>query len=280
LYYGPGGKAHVPKEPFTFLKEDMGGTSPKFDVIDANRILWKVKMGIEARPETVASRIVWAAGYFADEDYFLPELHVENMPRLSRAHVSPDGTVHNVRLKKVPDENTRFDNWSWATNPFTGTREWYGLRVLMALINNWDLKDDNNLIYEVRGEHPERRYLIGDLGATFGTTGLNWGAKGNLHAYERSKWILSVSADYVDFNVPSRPSIDRILAIPDVVRRLGLIWIGRHIPCPDARWMGNLLSQLSPEQIRDAFRAGGYSADDVEGFSRVVERRIHELEQL
>jgi len=84
----------------------------------------------------------------------------------------------------------------------------------------------------------------------------------------------------VDFNVPSRPSIDRILAIPDVVRRLGLIWIGRHIPCPDARWMGNLLSRLSPQQIRDAFRAGGYSAEDVEAFSRVVERRIHELQQL
>ena len=34
---------------------------------------WRVKLGVEARPETVASRLVWAVGYYANEDYFLPE---------------------------------------------------------------------------------------------------------------------------------------------------------------------------------------------------------------
>jgi hypothetical protein len=40
------------------------------------------------------------------------------------------------------------------------------------------------------------------------------------------------------------------------------------------------LAQLSPQQIRDAFRAGGYSAQDVERLSLVVERRIAELNNL
>jgi hypothetical protein len=44
--------------------------------------------------------------------------------------------------------------------------------------------------------------------------------------------------------------------------------------------MGQLLGQLSPEQIRDAFRAAGYSPQEVEGFTRVVEERIGQLEKL
>src|SRR5690349_657207 len=56
LYYGPGGKEHEPKGTFTFEKEDMGGTNPKFDVVDEAGVKWKVKMGAEARPETAASR--------------------------------------------------------------------------------------------------------------------------------------------------------------------------------------------------------------------------------
>ena len=59
-----------------------------------------------------------------------------------------------------------------------------------------------------------------------------------------------------------------------------LLWVGRHIPRAHARWMGHQLARLSPAQIRDAFRAGGYSPQEVEELSRVVERRIGELEKL
>lgn len=57
-------------------------------------------------------------------------------------------------------------------------------------------------------------------------------------------------------------------------------WIGRHIPRKDVRWIGQLLAQLSPEQIRDSFRAAGYSPAEVEGYAKVVEGRIGELENL
>ena len=81
---------------------------------------WKVKMGIEARPETVASRIVWAAGYFANEDYFMPVLHVRGMPeRLHRGwkFVGPDGTVYNVRLKRESKDGKIINDWSWRDDP-------------------------------------------------------------------------------------------------------------------------------------------------------------------
>jgi hypothetical protein len=57
-------------------------------------------------------------------------------------------------------------------------------------------------------------------------------------------------------------------------------WIGKHIPRSDAEWIGGLLAQLSPDQIRDAFRAAGYTPDQVNAYAAVVGKRIVELKQL
>src|SRR5579871_6348661 len=81
---GPGGREHQPTGRFTFVKEDMGGTSPKFIVRDEQGVRWKAKLGQEVKSETAATRLVWAAGYFTDEDYYLPEVHIDNMPKLKR----------------------------------------------------------------------------------------------------------------------------------------------------------------------------------------------------
>ncbi len=285
LFYGPGGEADQPQGTLTFVKEDMEGSNPKFDATDQNGTKWKVKMGVEARPETVAARLVWAVGYYADEDYFLPVVRVKEMPRLHRGHkyVAPDGTVANVRLKRNPEDGKKIGTWEWAEDPFTGTREWNALRVLMAVINNWDLKDENNAIIQIRGDQPEQLYLVSDLGASFGKIGFGWtrsGSKGNLKAYTHSKFIKQMTAEEVTFYVPSRPALDHYPEIPSLRRRLRLRWIGRDIPRADARWMGDLLGRLSPQQIRDAFRAAQYSDHDVEGFSQVVEKRIAELRSL
>jgi len=108
LLNGAGGRAHAPKSTtFTFIKEDLDGTAPKFVVKDDDGVKWKVKLGAEAKPETAATRFLWAAGYFADEDYFLPTLRITELPtHLHRGQklVGPGGTVHNARLKReLPD---------------------------------------------------------------------------------------------------------------------------------------------------------------------------------
>ncbi len=260
----------------------MAGTNPKFDVTDQDGVTWRVKMGPEARPETAASRLVWAVGYFANEDYFMPVLHVEKMQPLRRGKnlVSPDNTVHNVRLKRHLKDEDKLANWSWKNDPFAGTREWYGLRVLMAVMNNWDLKDINNAIYLTRHEPIEERYAVTDLGASFGTTGLNWTMKGNVGAYCTSKLIRKISPEFVDFNVPSAPALNSYIDVPELGRRLSLVWLGHHIPRKDARWMGDLLARLTPDQIRDVFTASGYSAEEVTELSKALESRIVELEKL
>ena len=288
LYYGSGGKEHAPHTVFTFEKEDMSGTNPKFEVRDENGTKWKVKLGVEARPETVASRLVWAVGYYANEDYFLPDLRVENMPHLRRGQnlVATDGSMHNVRLKRHLKNEEKIGTWKWGDNPFGQQRELNGLRVMMALINNWDLKDENNAVYvekETDTVRPELRYEVSDLGASFGTTGRSLThkqSKGSLNSYQHSKFIRKVGSEYVDFNVPTRPSLIYLFTPKEFVDRMDLRWIGKHIPRSDAKWIGGLLAQLSPGQIRDAFRAAGYSPDQVDGFSRVVEQRIVELNRL
>jgi hypothetical protein len=46
------------------------------------------------------------------------------------------------------------------------------------------------------------------------------------------------------------------------------------------RWIASILAQLTPTQIEDAFRAAGYSPDQVQSFSQAVEARIAELQKI
>jgi hypothetical protein len=241
-----------------------------------------VKLGVEARPETAAARLVWAAGYFVDEDYFLPYLKVQKMAPLHRGQhdIAADGSMHNVRLKREPRDEEKIGNWSWRRDRFAGSREWNGLRVMMALINNWDLKDDNNAIRNIDGVPV---YLVSDLGASFGTTGFDFTpaeSKGNLYHYEYSRFITKVTPECVSFSVPSRPVWIRFFCLPEFISRVRLEWIGQHIPLTDARWIGHILSRLSETQVQAAFRAAGYGPAEVRGFSSVVEKRIADLNQL
>src|SRR5712691_11649710 len=150
LIYGPGGKEHELHGTFAFVAEDLDGTNPKIIVRDEDGVKWTVKLGAEARPETAASRLTWAVGYFANEDYFVSDLRVANMPpRLHRGQklIAPDGSMHDVRLKRHREHEKKIGNWRWSENRFRGTRDLNGLRVMMALINNWDLTDENNAVY-------------------------------------------------------------------------------------------------------------------------------------
>lgn len=292
LFYGPGGAEHSPHSTYTFEKEDLEGTNPKFVVRDEHGVRWKVKLGEEAKPETVASRLVWSVGYFADEDYFMPELKVRELPahlhrKSARKFMAPDGTMRNVRLKRYLDGEKKVGIWKWRNDPFAATREYNGLRVMMALINNWDLKDVNNAIYEEkrRTGQPgsERVYLVSDLGASFGSWGLELThkkSKGNLDEYTRHKFIRKIESEEVDFETPHRPAMLVLFNPHEFLMRVHLEWIGRRIPRSAARWIGQELAQLSPGQIRDAFRAAGYTPAEIEGFSTVLESRIAELNRL
>ncbi len=284
LFYGPGGKEGQPVGPFTFVKEDSGGTNPKFDVRDSAGTKWKVKLGAEAQPETVATRLLWAVGFVTNENYFLADATIDDMPRLKRGRklVGPGGQIRTARLQKAPG-GKKIGTWKWRDNPFKGTRELNGLRVMMALLSNWDLKDENNAIYADREGTGPALYEVSDVGSTFGMSGESYAsrfAKNNLPKYRKSKFIAKVTPEYVSFNFPTHPPFLYVFNLPLFYSEMHQRWIGRNIPRSDAQWIASLLSQLSVEQIRDAFRAGGYSQAQVDAYTAAVQSRIAELEKL
>jgi len=280
LVAGPGGSDHQPGTRFKFLKENLTGTSPKFEVQDENGVKWKVKLGPEVKAETAATRLVWAAGYFVDEDYYRSEIHVDGLKKLSRGreYVRDGNTVLSVRLERHHGGPEPAE-WSWFDNSFMGTREFNGLRVVMALVNNWDLKAINNAVYS----GPKNNiYVVADLGATLGRTGNTFRrSKVNARDYARSPFINKVSGQYVDFVLHTRPFLLTIFSSLRTYRmRTRMETLTRHIPIDDARWIGSQLGRLSSNQISDCFRASGFLPPEVDTYTRVVSQRIAALNQL
>jgi len=282
LFYGAGGLAHAPAATtrFTFVRENTEGTTPKFEVTDQDGAEWKVKLGEETQAETAASRLMWAAGYFVDEDYYLGEFTVTGLPRLVRGqqYITHGNTVRGARLERKLKGVERLGTWDWFDNPFLQTRELNGLRIMMSLINNWDLKDINNTILQVGGEH---RYVVTDLGATFGNTGNRLTrSKSEPTEYADSKFVDKIGPDAVDLILHSRPFIWSAINPPHYQTRTRMEDVAKNIPRVDARWLAGRLSALSPRQIADAFRAGGYTTEEIAVYSQALRKRIAELAAL
>ena len=154
-----------------------------------------------------------------------------------------------------------------------------GLRIMMALINNWDLKEINNDVYSEKDGGV--RYVVSDLGASFGVTGNNLTrSKSDPGDYTGSKFVQSVTKDHVDFYLSSRPFVLSVVNAPNYVTRTHMQDVAKDIPIADARWLGHLLQPLTDEQIRDCFRGAGYSVGEVEEYARAVRERITALSSL
>jgi len=281
VIFGSGGQAHQPTGTFTFVLEDKEGTQPKFEVVDDHGVRWKAKLGEETKSETAAARLLWASGYYTDEDYYLSELRVEKLPKLRRGRqfVTAGGVVHGVRLERNVAGQEKTGNWSWSKNSLTGTREMNGLRVMMALMNNWDLKTPNNAIYKAPGQ--ELRYVVSDLGATFGKTGgIGKRTKSRLDHYATEKFIEDTDSEEVDLVLKSRPFFLMAIDYYHYHKMAARSKIGNSIPRTHAKWLGQALGRLSAEQIGDCFRAAGYSPAEVDGFSKAVQGRIDDLNKL
>jgi hypothetical protein len=155
----------------------------------------------------------------------------------------------------------------------------------VAVINDWDVKDVNTAIREEEDEQgrPQRVFLISDLGGSFGTAGIvspRWKSKGYLASYESSVFIRKTEPEVVDFETPKRPPLIFLFSPHMFFSRIRMRWVGRDIPRADARWTGELLGRLSTIQLRDAFRAAGYTPQEVDGFTQVLRSRIEELSRL
>ena len=268
LFLGPGGEEMKPDvSQLTLIKDDQTGYSVKYRVKDESGKKWVVKVGNEARPETTAVRLLWAVGYVTEVNYLVPCVNIPNAPKPRKdvPRCEKDGFA-DVRFEARADDVKRLDNWAWKKNPFVGTKELNGLIVMMALVNNWDLKDLNNEILLVKNEsgESELQYIISDLGATFGKTG---GAiahsRNEPEKFVKTKFVEGVEGGHVRFAFTGKQGelLDKITVA-------------------DAKWIGGLLSQLTDQQLQDAFRAGDFKPEEIEILVPALRDRINQLVKL
>ena len=289
LFYGPGSKDRAPAPPFRFIKEDKDGESPKIKVKDSRGVEWQVKLGPEAQAETVATRLVWAVGYFAEEAYYLDRAKIDGLPeKLSRGkeYIVSGNTLIGARFEPRRNNMERVDSWDWSKNPFAGTEMLDGLKVLMILLNNYDAREANNRVVLVKnGGEVEARYIVTDIGATLGKADGLGGhrSKNDLEDYLSTRFVLGVKKGVVEFDYDTRPTKFGVVSILNPDYYIGEVKKEkdmRGIPVEHARWIGRLLSELTDDQLRDAFRAANYDSRTAEGFVAAIRQRINQLARL
>ncbi|MCC6745791.1 MAG: hypothetical protein IT175_18160 [Acidobacteria bacterium] len=277
---GPGGSVGAPKAPFTFLEEDTGGTNPKIKVRDARGVEWGVKWGEEVNSEVFASRLAWAVGYFVEPSYFVAKGKIDGVSGLDRAKkfVGPDGTFSDARFERKDKGVTKLgdeQSWRWDDNPFVGTKELDGLKVMMMLVSNWDSKDQrdagrgsNTKLFVINTRAgKETRYVVSDWGGTMGKWGgffrrAKWDCDG--YAGQNDEFVKGVKEGMVEFGYSGQHT--------------GTIKDG--IPVAHVKWLMTYLGKLTDNQIRAALRASGASPGDEECFARAVRGRISALQAI
>ena len=142
----------------------------------------------QAQPEVVTSRILWAVGYHQLPAFFVDRWTAYDTKRkLGALRGGARFRPHELGLKSE-------GVWAWERNPFVGTRPLNGLLALMMLLNSTDLKTDNNEMYRVESgarEGASRWFIVKDLGATLGETGVMDPRRGYLEGFEREPFVLA-----------------------------------------------------------------------------------------
>jgi hypothetical protein len=282
LAAGPGGRDGVPAAPFLFVEEHATGSNPCVTVRDARGRLWRVKWGNEVHTEVFASRIAWSAGYFVEVNYFVPSGRIDGAGALQRARacIAEDGSFQSARFElDEPGVVKHFDehSWAWHDNPFVGSRELNGLKIVMMLLSNWDNKDvrdvargSNTAIFEYKVDRAalEARYLIIDWGAALGTWGANVLSRGRWDSQafgaQNDELVLGIDGEAVLWGYKGQRTAD---AVTGITRS-------------DVRWLHNYLGPLTDEQIAAGLRASGGTESDIAEFTSALRGRIDRLRQV
>jgi hypothetical protein len=279
LAAGPGGSEFAPVAPFRFIGEPAEGSQPCVSVRDAKGRRWRVKWGHEVRSETFAVRLAWACGYFAEVTHFVASGRIEGAAALTRAAACVDaaGAFVDARFELDDPAVEKFfgeHSWSWTDNPFVGTPELAGLKVLLMLISNWDNKDQrdvargsNTAIYVARDASGERQaqYLIVDWGGSMG----RWGQT----VVTRGRW----DADGFAAQTPNFVTgvLDGVVQFGYTGQRTGDARAGIRVE--EVAWICQSLARVGDAQVRAALRASGATDIETASFTASLRARIDQL---
>ncbi len=258
LYNGPGGVAMRPNLRRVHLVEkEKGGNNLKYRIRDASGRIWVAKIADESQAEVAAVRLLHGIGYKTEVNYIAPTLRIPGV-----------GSFRNVSLEARPEHIDRQGRWSWNDNPFAAMRELNGLKIMMAMINNWDIKDGNNVILAHQGG---RHYVISDLGSSFGKLPVS--SKFLLNRIGRN---VNEPVDYVKTDFVKGTDSGFI----DFAYKGKAVGLFDEIPVEHGRWLAGLLSRLSDKQLNDAFRAANYTPAQRRILVAEVRGRIRSLAAL
>jgi len=263
-----------PTPPYTFLQEDMEGTSPKVRVRDAKGIEWRVKGGHDVKAETFITRFVSALGYYAETTHFLAKGEIRDAPELKRASgfIQPDGSFTWAAFEKIESDAKFTGAWSWRDPRFQRTHEFNGLKILVMLFSNWDNKDSRDAgkgsnTSILKFADGRQVYFVNDWGQSFGEWGRYFG---------RSNW---------DCRSYREQSAQFVIGVRDGRVRFG--YGGAHtedfkndIRVEDVRWLMQYLGQISDAQIRAGLQSAGASRDEVECFTSALRDRTEQLRRI
>ena len=251
-FNGPWGAkgAPDPNATYQYVKPKTHGVNPGMTVRDPDGRTWHVKQGVEAPVEVVLSRVLSLLGYHQPPVYFLAHFTLQDS---SGTH-DPAGGRFRLQAKSLKDAG----EWSWQQNPFVGTDPYQGLLVVLLMFNSSDLKNSNNTLYTLSEpkDGATRWYVVRDLGTALGETGRLDPKRSDPDLFDRSGFITGVENGYVKFDYRGRHQE---------------LYKHRITPA-NVKWAVRLFAQLTDDQLRDAFRAGGYERTLAERFIG----RLHE----
>jgi hypothetical protein len=279
LRFGPGGAGGVPIPPFTFVQEHFAGSQPCVAVRDAREKLWRVKWGHEVRPELFAVRFAHACGYFAEVTHYFEDGAIEGASGLTRARacIGEDRRFREARFE-LEDRHVRMlfgeHSWSWDDNPFVGTPQLSGLKMVNMILSNWDTKDrrdvargSNTAIFEHRVAPfgREARYLITDWGGAMG----KWGA----NVISRGRW----DPDGFEAQTPHF-----VTGVNDGIVQFGYVGqrtadVAYNIPVDHAAWFYERAKPLTEPLLREGLLASGATEEEATRFARALGDRIRQL---
>ena len=273
------GPCAPPEPPFHFIEEHDTGSQPCLSIRDAAGREWRVKWGHEVHTETFGTRLAWALGYFAEPTFFVGAGTIEGARELRRAKACVDDQQRftDARFElSEPDVERHFDahGWAWHDNPFVGTHELQGLKILMMLMSNWDNKDvrdtargSNTAIFEYRlkGKVREARYLIIDWGAALGAWGSNVLQRGRwdpeAFAAQNELFITGVEGDVVQFGYQGQRTVD----------------MTTNITRADVAWFCRVAARLTDDHLRAALKASGATPEETDLFTAALRARLDQL---
>jgi hypothetical protein len=196
----------------------------------------------------------------------------------ARTCIAEDGGFTDARFE-LEDRSVRtlFDehSWSWNDNPFVGTRQLSGLKLVTMLLSNWDTKDRRDVARGIEYRHlrsarrrwgREARYLITDWGGAMGRWGSNIVSRGRWDPAgfeaQTPHFVTGVRDGFVNFGYQGQ----RTAEIARAISRSNT-----------SAWFFRYARRLTEPVLRQGLLACGATEEEADLFARSLVERIRQV---